>query len=482
MKINGLLVSGLTLLTATAVFTQEPAVAGLKLSPVFGSHAVLQSGMPVPVWGTASPGSEVTVSFAEQTVKTTAGENGRWKAVLQPLVASSDPQKMIVKDFSGKFVLDDLLVGEVWLVCGRSNIGFSVARMDGAESEQSKAAQPLVRLMKVGTKDPSDVPLDNFTTKGWFAASPAVISDFSAVGWVFGSELQKARKVPVGIVQSSWGGSPANMWIESPFYESHKTGDTAQSKEQKAFEKESQQYHKTADGETAGKVGNKIGSCFNSHIHPLIPMAMKGAVIFFDGSPADDIRALAQNWRGVWGQGDFPYIFIQVHRQGGPKEEDPNQKSDANRAGYISLLKTIPNSAMAVALDCGVDGEKNIHPPNKRPVGERVALAARALACGEKIVYSGPVFSGVTIKGSKAVLSFEHTGSGLMTKGDSLEGFAVTADGQTWNWGEAVIEGDHVIVTSPSTIKAVRYAWGPNNPKGNLFNREGLPASPFITQ
>ncbi len=456
----------------------------LSVCPLFGDNAVLQSALPVPVWGKARPGSTVTVSFAGQGVSAKTADDGTWKLILEPLKESSTPQEMTLSDGSEAISLKNLLVGDVWLVCGRSNIGFSVSRMTDSEKEKRNAAQPLLRLFKVTTKGPSQTPVCGIESKGWRDASASSIPDFSAVGWVFGSELQKARKTPIGIVMSSWGGSPANMWIEKSFFDSRKKGHSAASKEQKDFEKESQSFHKAEDGQSSDKIPNKIGACFNSHINPLIPMAMKGAVIFFDGAQADEIALLAENWRGLWKQGDFPFIFIQVHRQGGPVEVEPNAKADSNRSSYLPLLKKIPNSAMVVALDTGVSGESDIHPPNKRPVGERCTLAARSLAYGEKIVCSGPIFKSMKTDGAKAVLSFHCIGGGLEAKDGQLEGFAVSSDGKKWIWGEAKIEGDTVVVSAPSlnSIKAVRYAYAPKNPRGNLYNREGLPASPFSAE
>ncbi len=458
------------------IFAQE-----LQLCPLFGDNAVLQSAMPVPVWGKAKPGSTVRLLFSGQNLSAKADEKGAWSLNLEALKESSSPQDMTVSAGSDKITSKNILVGDVWFVCGRSNISFSVSRMADSEKERQNAAQPLLRLFKVTTKDPSQTPLDKMESKGWKESSASSIPDFSAVGWVFGSELQKARKTPVGIVMSSWGGSPANMWIEKSFFDSRKKGGSAASKGQKDFEKESQNFHKTEDGQSSDKIANKIGACFNSHVNPLIPMAMKGTVIFFDGAQADEIAMLAENWRGLWKQGDFPFIFIQVHRQGGPVEVEPNAKGDSNRASYLPLLGKIPNSAMVVALDTGVSGDVDIHPPNKRPVGERCALAARSLAYGEKIVSSGPTFKSMKTGGGNAVISFDNVGSGLEAKDGPLEGFAVSSDGKKWIWGEAKIEGDTVVVSAPSldSIKAVRYAYAPKNPKGNLYNKEGLPASPF---
>ena len=381
----------------------------LTLNPLFGNHAVLQSGMPVPIWGTAKPGNTVSVAFAGQNVTAKTGTDGKWKAQLASMKVSAEPNKMTIKDGTKEIVLEDVLVGEVWLVCGCSNIGFGLGGMTNGKQECAQASQPLLRLFRAGTKDPSPTPLDSFPTKGWVESSPQSAGGFSAVGWVFGSELQKARKVPVGIVMSSWGGSPAYFWIESSVFHASKT-IPAWLREQKPDKLQS-------------------GCCFNSHIHPLIPMAMKGAVIFFDGSSPEEISLLAENWRNLWGQGNFPYIYIQVHRQGGPVEEDPNKLGgDASRAEYVPLLKTIPNSAMVVALDTGVEGEKNIHPPNKRPVGERVALAARALAYGEKIVFSGPIFSSVKTEGNRATITFDHVGGGLEAKGGCLSRTSASRD------------------------------------------------------
>ena len=476
-RLLGVLCLGAHFLLCQSTESQE-----LTLNPLFGSHAVLQCGMAVPVWGTAKPGDQVSISFAGQNVTARAGADGKWKTQLDPMKVSAEPARMTIKSGSKEIVLEDVLVGEVWLVCGRSNIGFGVGGMTNGKQEIEKAAQPLLRLFRVGTKDPSPTPLDSFTTKGWTESSPQTAGGFSAVGWVFGSELQKARNVPVGIVMSSWGGSPASFWIESSYLDSHRKGGARTAPVRKPVAPPARQSLTTGTAPAATSPAYLPGCCFNSHIHPLIPMAMKGAVIFFDCSPAEEISMLADNWRKLWGAGNFPYIYIQVHRQGGPVEEDPNKAGgDSSRAEYVPLMKTIPNSAMVVALDTGVEGERNIHPPNKRPVGERVALAARALAYGEKIVYSGPIFSSATMEGNRAIISFDHVGGGLEAKGGPLEGFAGTEDGKTWSWGEAAIRDGKVIVTFPGLkqVKTVRYAFASSNPKGNLYNKEGLPASPF---
>jgi sialate O-acetylesterase len=462
----------------------EPAPQPLTANAVFGSHAVLQCGMPLPVWGTAQPGTTVTVAFAGQTARAITTADGRWRATLSPLNVCATPQTMTIACADATLVYDDILVGEVWLVCGRSNIGFVLSRMLNASNEIARANQPLLRLMSVAEKDPSPTPKTEFKRRGWVAAASQgqLAGAFSAVGWIFGAELQKARTVPVGIVISTWGGSRPSLWIERAYYDAHRTGAAKQpNAAQRQFEQQSQAYHKATDGQSAAQLGTTPGACFNSHIHPLIPMAMRGVLIFFDGGEPDDIKLLAQNWRGLWGRGDFPYIYIQVHRQGGPLEMDPNLRADACRSAYVNLLKTIPNSAMVVTLDTGVTGAKDIHPPNKRPVGERAALAARALAYGEKIVASGPLAARVTAQGNKAIVQFDHVGGGLVAKGGPLEGFAASTDGKTWVWATARIVSNTVVVTADGLprIAAVRYAFAPNNPKGNLYNNEGLPASPF---
>ena len=483
MKRLAVAMSG-TVLSVAPCAAVEPSAPpdGLTASALFGAHAVLQSGMPVPVWGRSAPGRRVTVSFAGQTATAECAADGQWKAVLPALAVSTEPRRMTLRDGINELVFEDVLVGEVWLVCGRSNIGFNLEGMLRFSGEKVPAEpEPQLRLLKVSTKDPSERPLDDFETRGWAVSSPATAPGFSAVGWVFGSELQKARGVPVGIVMSSWGGSRATMWIERSFFEAGKKGHVAPNRDARAFEEQSRQYHQATDGQAVAPGVHGPGACFNSHIHPLIPMAMRGVVVFFDGSPAEDIRLLAENWRSMWGLGKFPFIYVQVHRQGGPVETDPNPRHDGARADYVPLLRQIPNSAMVVALDTGVQGERNIHPPNKRPVGERAARAARALAYGEKIVSSGPIFTSLAIDGNRAVVSFDAVGGGLVAKGGPLAGFAVTGDGTTWVWGDAAIDGETVVVTAPglARITGVRYAFAPSNPPGNLYNKDGLPASPF---
>jgi|GEM_PF-4355037 len=271
---------------------------------------------------------------------------------------SAGPRQLTVESGSAQVVLEDVLVGEVWLVSGRSNIGFSVSRMTNAAEESVRADRPMVRLLQVATKDPSLTLQETFTSKGWSPASPQAVKGFSAVGWVFGSELQMACNVPAGIVMSSGGGSQPIMWIEQSACESargRKDPPQSASPQGAAFEKETQAYHKAGDGQSAEKVAGRPGACFNSHILPLIPMAMKGALVFFDGAAADDIALLAANWRNLRGAGDFPFLFVQVHRRCGEVETDPNAKGDSFRSSCIGLLKTIPNSAMVVALAVGSD-------------------------------------------------------------------------------------------------------------------------------
>ena len=433
----------------------------------------------MPVWGTAEPDRPITVAFAGQTKTTQANSEGRWTVVLDPLAVSATPQTLSVRDGSSEVALADILVGEVWLVAGRSNIGFAQQRMTDAAAERAKADQPLLRLLRVDTPQPSATPSETFMTKGWQLASPQTVGGFSAIGWVFGSELQRARNVPVGIIASSWGGSRPSQWTAQAPDPAHISGSVTTSVEQVAFERESAQFHRATDGQVSHNQPGDIGQCYNSHIHPLVPIAISGVVVFFDGAPADELKCLAGSWRQTWAREDLPFLFIQTHRQGGPRQEDPNSPSDYGRTSLLPLVRSFPQSALVVALDTGVEGNKDIHPPNKRPVGERAALAARSLAYGETLVSSGPLALAARREGQRVRVIFEHVGGGLVAQGGALEGFAVSEDGRRWQWAEASIEGGEVALTAPLPIKHVRYAYGGDNPRGNLYNTDNLPASPF---
>jgi sialate O-acetylesterase len=477
------------------------ARADVKPNGLFTDHAILQQAMPVPVWGTARDGEKVTVRFQNQEVSTVA-KDGRWSVKLKPLKAGGPFMLTIIGD--NTITLTNVLVGEVWLCSGQSNMGFKLNRAENAAEAIGKAADPELRLFTVprGAEDSPQTDLKG----SWNESSPASASNFSAVAYFFGRDLRRTLNVPVGLIDSSVGGTPAEAWtsrgalesdpelkeILEQHAESVKNFDAvkaqAQYEKQVAKRKEALKRAK-AKGEAQPAVvprpanpaqGTKRPSClYNAMIAPLQPFAIRGA-IWYQGEANSGraqqyqklFPAMIRDWRSAWKQGDFPFLFVQIA---------PHERMSAEiREAQLLTSEKVPKTAMAVTVDVG--NATDIHPTKKEPVGARLALAARALAYGEKVEYSGPVFESMKVNGERAVLKFKHVGGGLVAKGGELRGFVVAGPDGNFQPAKAVIERDKIIVSSPSVSKpaALRYGWE-SVPDVNLFNEAGLPASPFRT-
>ena len=484
------------------VWVVASACAEVKPNALFSDHAVLQQGLPVPVWGTARDGEKITVTFAGQTVTTTA-KDGTWKVTLNPLGANAEPQTMTIMG-ENTIEVKDILVGEVWICGGQSNMAFPLASATNGAAAVAAALDPQLRLLTV-PRQGKETPQHELNAS-WSASTPTNVGGFTAVGYFFGRDLRKTRKVPVGLINSNVGGTPAEKWTSLAALEATPALTSvlvAQKKAVAGYPQALARYHQDeakllekwrADCEKA-KADNKhapkkpappqnpatdgISSLYNAMIAPLQPFAIAG-VIWYQGeanaSRAGQYKTLfptmIKDWRDVWGQGQFPFLFVQI----APYEGQPPEIREAQ---LVSWQRT-PNTAMAVTMDVGE--AHNIHPTQKEPVGARLALAARVLAYGEKIEYSGPVIDKLAIDGARAVLSFTHAAGGLMAKGGALKGFTMAGADKKFVPAQAVIEGDTVIVTSPEVAKpvAVRYGWA-NIPDVNLFNKADLPASPFRT-
>jgi sialate O-acetylesterase len=416
----------------------------------------LQQGIRVPVWGTSRDGEKVTVKFQGQEVSTVA-KDGHWKVNLKPLKAGGPFTLTIVGD--NTITLTNVLVGEVWLCSGQSNMGFSLAGAENATEAIAAADDPQLRLFHV-PQNPVESPQTDVVGT-WKECMPETAAKFSAVAYFFGRDLRRARKVPVGLINSSVGGTPAEAWTS-------RAALAANPKLKELFE---------PLPPSKSKRPKAPGVLYNGMIAPLPPFALAGA-IWYQGE-ANSWRAaqyqelfptLIQNWRDAWGQGKFPFLFVQIA---------PHEKmSPEIREAQLLTWKKVPRTALIVTTDVG--DAKDIHPKKKEPVGARLALAARAIAYGEKLEYSGPAFTSMKVKGNRAILSFTHTGSGLMAKEGELKGFTLAGADGNFAPANAKIEGNKVVVSLPDVSKpvAVRYGWA-NVPDVNLFNREGLPASPF---
>jgi sialate O-acetylesterase len=445
------------------------AAGAVKLPAVIGNNMVLQRGMSVPVWGWADKGEEVAVNVAGQTLKTKAGDDGRWKVTLAKL-ASGSPLTMTIKGSSGsKITLQDILVGEVWVCSGQSNMAIGVAACKNGRQEVAVANHPQIRLFLVAQ---AQAPQPAADVKGrWRICTPENIANgkpdcggFSAVAYYFGRQLHGDLKVPIGLIDTSVGGTPAEFWTSRKTLEANPT------------------LKPLAQGESSG--------LYNAMLAPLMPYAIRGAV-WYQGETnvprAYQYRtlfpAMIGNWRADWGQGDFPFGFVQIapyRKYSTEGKQDPKCCPELWEA-QLMTLKSAPNTGMVVTTDIG--DLNDIHPANKQDVGRRLALWALAKAYGKKLVYSGPIYKSMTVEGNKIRLRFDHVGGGLIAKdGKSLTDFTIAGPDQKFAPAKAKIVEKTIVVESDQVAQpvAVRYAWR-NDAAPNLANKEGLPASPFRT-
>jgi sialate O-acetylesterase len=450
-----------------ALALSAPAPAAPELAPLFRDHAVLQRERPVPVWGRAAPGEHVSVSFSGQKVGATADADGRWIAVLAPLAPSAAGSDLTV---SGKeaVTVRDVLVGEVWLCSGEGNMAFAVDdgsftyRVHDAAAEVAAARYPLVRQFKVA-RQASPEPLDR-AEGDWTACSPATAGQFTAVGYFFARELFARLGVPVGIINSTWPGTPIESWMSPAalaafpgFSNGHRAG-------------------------AAGTVDPWVPSClFNGMIHPLLPYAVRG-VAWYQGESnvgrapayAAQFPALITSWRSHFGDADMPFLWVQLAGFAAPGQGEPWARLREAQAAALSL----PATGQAVSVDIGEPG--NLYPRNKQEVGRRLALIAKASVYAIPVDYSGPVFAGASAEGVAMRVRFRFAGDGLTASGRPLQTFELAGADRVFHAASAAIVDDTVVVRSAAVAQpvAVRYAWS-NAPEANLFSGDGLPAAPF---
>ncbi len=438
--------------------------AEVKPNVLFSDGAVLQRGQNIPVWGTAKEGEKVTVELAGQTATTTA-KGGKWKLELKPLEAGGPFSMKISGD--NEVTVNNLLVGEVWVASGQSNMEWTLNQAFQPEVEKPKANFPEIRMI-TAKKAASLQPLDQIEGS-WQVCSPETVGNFSAVAYYFARDLHAKLGVPVGIISTSWGGTPAQAWTSAEGFEGQR--------ELKGY---ADQLKAAAEKPPENGPGPHFPSAlYNAMIAPVVPYGMKGVIWYQGESNAGQSKqyqtlfpAMIADWRTKWKLGDFPFLFVQIAPFNG-------QPPEIREAQFLTLAKS-KNTAMAVITDFG--DAKDIHPKQKEPVGNRLSLAARALAYGEKIVYSGPLYKEMKVAGSEVAISFDHTGGGLVAKDGDLKGFTIAGADGKFVPAKAVIKGDAVVVSAEGVIdpKAVRYGWI-NVPDVNLFNKDGLPASPFRT-
>lgn len=477
------------------------ARAEVRLPSIFADHMVVQRNLPVHVWGMATANETVSVTFRDEMQHAVADTLGRWSVYLKPGTAGG-PFRMEVRGTS-TITLQDVLVGDVWIASGQSNMEFPMAEgmnrgVNNEKAEIAAANYPEIRLLTIGTNS-SDYPLgDAVIRQAWSACTPATVAQFSAVGYFFARDLQEHQHVPIGVIDDTWGGTIAEAWTSldalsanaslmpvfawrAKLMDELPTNLLEQKKEQQEIEA----------AKAAGKpipefpwhpdpASWKPAGLYNAMIAPLTPFPIKG-VIWYQGESNDDpeflpiygelFKTMIQDWRNHWAEGPFPFLFVQL------TDWTPGSTWPELREQQTEAL-ALKNTGMAVSIDVG--DPDNIHPKDKQDVGVRLALAARGIAYGEQIEYSGPMFRQVTNEGHTLRAWFDHTGGGLTSKNGPLRGFEVAGVDQKYFPAQAKIDGDTVVASSPSVAvpAAVRYGWAAN-PDCNLYNGANLPASPF---
>lgn len=570
----------------------------LRLPAIFGDHMVLQRGVEYPIWGWAAPGADVAIGIERHRVLVKADDAGKWRARM-PELRMGETFDVTVSSLSDRIVMTDVILGDVWVGSGQSNMQWSVTRSANPEEEIAAADYPDIRLFHV-ERTFSETPLDD-VVGSWSRCSPETVAGFSAVAYYFGRSLHKHLDVPIGLIHTSWGGTPAEAWTSHEalaaepslaYYlereESRKLNDVKRVAEFEAkaaatgttvtdatsitglwdvlvregddvlqwtlsisnddalnvdmswtdteatdvaFDNGTLTWShrlpdysaeplvseitftdtsfkgsigdgvyfrgvKRADGEEDAPeifpsgVHRRSSGLYNGMIAPLVPYAMRGAIWYQGESNASRKEAplyeelfgtMITDWRARWGQGDFPFLFVQLANYK-ERQESANAESSWARLRE-SQLKTLalPNTGMAVIIDIGEADD--IHPQNKQDVGKRLARAALVKSYGEDVPYSGPIYRSHSVEDGKVRLEFAHTNNGIFARGGAkVQGFAVAGEDRKFVWADAKLFGDEVVVSSsevPAPV-AVRYGWG-DNPVCNLFNGAGLPASPFRT-
>ena len=487
-------------LVALMIASALPTRAEVRLPAVLAEHMVLQRDFPVHLWGTASAEEMVSATFRGATAETKADKLGRWELSL-PAGSAGGPFVLEIQA-SNLIRFEDVLVGDVWLASGQSNMEFETRKVINAETELKNANRPKIRLFQVA-KVSATFAQDDLVATTWAAVTPESVAKFSAVEYFFGREIQDDQKVPIGLIEADWGGSPAETWTSlrglssdaslMPAFAAHATMSDREAMKRLEDMWERQEI---AAAKAAGKPEPDFpwhpefrswepAGLYNAMIAPLTAFPLRGFLWYQGESNTDPERAfyyrqlfeaLIRDWRDRWSEGDLPFFFVQLANwTPGPESQWPEVREAQRRTLELR------NTGMAVTIDIG--NPDDIHPKNKQDVGKRLALAARAIAYGEKIEYSGPLFRSAIRQGDSMRILFDHAETGLVAKGDALNGFEIAGADKKFELANARIDGTAVILTSPKVPepKYARYAWSAN-PACTLYNQAGLPASPFTSE
>lgn len=493
------------------LFSAFVARANVALPDAISDGMVLQRGASIPIWGKADAGENVTVSFAGRTQTVVADESGAWRVNLKPMRANAVSSSMTIAG-KNRIELKDILIGEVWLVAGQSNMQLTLSETANGEAAIASANHPLIRLFNVSRKvafKHAPPPL-----AVWQACSPQTVKDFSAAGYYFGVELERELNVPIGLINSSYGGSQAEAWtpIEyllasadlRPTVEREKVWAAERPRVKAEYEEQLKQWR--AAVEKAKAEGKRppsqprepdalreyriASSIYNGMLAPLIPFRIRGA-IWYQGESNEEraeqyailLPTMIRTWRERWGQGDFPFAIVQLPNYRDPKPEPADEAWSHVREAQRRTAVSVPNAGLIVTIDIGE--AHDIHPKNKLDVGRRLARWALAKVYGRRLTATGPMFRSAKIEGSKIVLTFGEVGTGLRIRdGERLDEFAIAGADRKWHWAEAKIVGKNRVEVWSKDVprpQAVRYAFNNNPRHPNLTNETELPAAPFRT-
>jgi len=498
--------------------------ADVKLSGVFGDHMVIQQGQPIRLFGKADAGEKVTAELAGKTASATAGSDGRFRVELPAMKADGKAHTLTVKG-KNTVTIKDVLLGEVWICSGQSNMEWSVRGSMNAKTEIPAAKHPQIRLFDVPGHVAGPIPLDNPRGK-WRICSPGSIQNFSAVGYFFGRALQKKLKLPIGLVGTNWGGTRIEPWTPpigfrkvpqlkdysdnidamdpttpagKANFEKYLTSIETWLKQSRASLKAGKQLIGAPPAMKFARPKGGATHIYNGMVNALTPLSVRGAIWYQGESNAGDglryeylKEALVKGWRSTFENDSLSFYWVQLANFQGPNKNPAGGGWGPVREGQRRALR-IPKTGMAVIIDIGA--ARDIHPRNKQDVGARLALWALAKDYGQDIVYSGPLYKSMKVEGDKIRITFDHVGGGLVTaKKEGLKPteevtdakltqFAIQADDDKWHWASAKIDGKTVVVSADGVTKPKHVRFGyQSNPVGiNLYNKEGLPASPFTT-
>jgi sialate O-acetylesterase len=457
---------------ATVLLTSSSLRAELTVPKIFSDHMVLQRDQTIPVWGWEEAGTEVHVLLDGEVQKAKAGDDGKWM-VNFPAKKAGGPVKMVIEG-KNRIEFNDVLIGEVWVCSGQSNMEWAVNNSNDAAKEIAAASHPQIRHIKFGHR-PAEKPMTDVPSSGWDVCSPQTVASYTAVGYFFGRELQQELDVPIGLIGCNWGGTRIEPWTPPIGFQ-----------ETPALKDITDKLASFPQKNNQGAVNHQSPlALYNGMVHPMVPYGIRGA-IWYQGESNngegmlyhEKMKALISGWRSVWKNDELPFYFVQLapYTYGG----DPTRLAEIWEAQTATLK--VPHTGMAVTVD--VANLKDIHPRNKQDVGHRLALWALSETYGQKgIVYSGPLYKGMKVEGSGIRVSFDHVGGGLTARDDKpLNWFTIAGDNGEFVEATATIDGSDVVVSAAGVVKptAVRFGWS-QLAEPNLSNKEGLPASPFRT-